>query len=155
MHEQLTHLDQAGRAQMVDVSQKPPMHRRAQAEGYFCCQSSTLERVMSGNLPKGEVLAVARIAGIMAAKECDRLIPLAHSLRLDQVTVHFERNEDDRLRVLAEAVATGPTGVEMEALTAVTMACLTLYDMTKGIDRDLHIQDIRLLCKEKTPITED
>lgn len=155
MHDQLTHLDQAGRAQMVDVSQKPPMHRRAQAEGYFCCQASTLDRVMSGNVPKGEVLAVARIAGITAAKECDRLIPLAHSLRLDQVSVHFERTKENRLRVLAEAVATGPTGVEMEALTAVTVACLTLYDMTKGIDRELQIQDVRLLRKDKTPVTED
>ena len=152
MNDELTHLDQAGRAQMVDVSKKPPMYRRAQAEGFFCCQASTLDRVMEGDLPKGEVLAVARIAGINAAKQCDRLIPLAHSLRLDQVAVHFERAGDDRLRVRAEAVATGPTGVEMEALTAVSVACLTLYDMTKGVDRQLHLQDIRLVSKEKTPI---
>ncbi len=154
MSDELTHLDGAGRAQMVDVSAKPAMHRRALAEGFFCAQESTLDRVMVGDLPKGEVLAVARVAGISAAKACDRLIPLAHSLRLDQVAVHFERSASDRLRVWAEAVAIGPTGVEMEALTAVSVACLTLYDMTKGVDRQLQLQDIRLISKEKTPVAE-
>lgn len=148
----LTHLDEHGKAQMVDVGHKPPMVRRAVAEGFFLAQSSTLDRIFAGDLPKGEALAVARIAGIQAAKKCDDLIPLCHSLPLEQVTVDFERAAADRLRIIASAKTTAKTGVEMEALTAVSVAALTLYDMTKAVDKELRIDGITLIEKTKTPV---
>lgn len=151
----LTHLDDQGRAQMVDVGHKEPMIRRAIAEGFFIAQSSTLDRLMTGDLPKGEALAVARIAGIQAAKRCDELIPLCHSLPLDQVTVDFERTAPDRVRIIASAKTTARTGVEMEALTAVSVAALTLYDMTKAVDRNLRIEAVTLLEKQKSPAPRD
>ncbi len=150
--ERLTHVDEQGRASMVDVGSKPPMHRRATAEGYFVAASSTLDLVTAGDLPKGEALAVARVAGIQAAKRCDALIPLCHTLPLDAVSVEFERTAADRVRIVATASITARTGVEMEALTAVSVAALTLYDMTKGVDRDLRIEGVRLVEKTKTPL---
>ena len=147
----LTHVDEQGRVTMVDTSGKPPVHRRAVAEGFFVAAADTLDRLMEGDLPKGDALATARIAGIQAAKDCDRLIPLCHGLPLDQVTVVFERSDVDRVRIEASAVVVARTGVEMEALTAVAVAALTLYDMTKAVDRDLRIEGIRLVLKEKTP----
>jgi cyclic pyranopterin phosphate synthase len=147
--EDLTHLDDRGRARMVDVGEKPPMRREAVAEGMFCAAAETLDRLLAGDLPKGEALAVARIAGIQAAKRCDELIPLCHTLPLDQVTVEFERVEAMQLRVVATARTTAKTGVEMEALAAVSVAALTLYDMTKAIDRDLRVEGVRLLRKSK------
>lgn len=137
---------------MVDVGDKPPMRREAVAEGFFVAASGTLDLVMAGDLPKGEALAVARVAAIQAAKRCDALIPLCHTLPLDAVQVNFERAAADRIRIEARATITARTGVEMEALTAVSIAALTLYDMTKAVDRDLHIDGIRLVSKTKTPV---
>lgn len=151
----MTHVDEQGRAQMVDVGHKEPMVRRAIAEGSLVAKASTLDRLMAGDLPKGEALAVARIAGIQAAKRCDQLIPLCHSLPLDQVTVDFERSAPDRVRIVATVKTTARTGVEMEALTAVSVAALTLYDMTKAVDRHLRIEGVKLLEKQKSPAPRD
>lgn len=150
----LTHLDARGHVRMVDVGEKPPLRREAIAEGTFCAAAATLELLMSGDLPKGEGLAAARLAGILAAKRCDELIPLCHTLPLEQVTVEFERVAPDRLRVVATATTTAKTGVEMEALTAVSLAALTLYDMTKAVDRELRIEGVRLVEKTKRPVAE-
>ena len=148
----LTHIDSAGRASMVNVGDKPLSRRVAVAEGYFVAAPETLDRVMSGDLPKGEALAVARIAGVQAAKITDKLIPLCHSLPLDHVAIDFTRAAPDRVRITASASVTARTGVEMEALTAVTLAALTLYDMTKAIDKSLSITGVKLLSKTKTPV---
>ncbi len=152
MADDLTHIDDQGRARMVDVGGKLPMHRVAEAEGDFVAAKATLDRVLAGDLPKGEALAVARVAEIAAAKRTDELIPMCHSLPLDHVAVDFERVADDRLRVTAAASLTAKTGVEMEALVAVTVACLTLYDMTKAVDKNLRVEDVKLVRKTKTPI---
>lgn len=148
-HDKLTHLDEQGRARMVDVGAKPLSRRVAVAEGFFCAVPDTLERLIAGELPKGEALAAARLAGIQAAKRCDELIPLCHTLPLDAVSVDFERTAPDRLRIEATATITAKTGVEMEALTAVVIAALTLYDMTKAIDKALRIEGVRLVSKTK------
>ena len=145
----LSHVDDQGRVTMVDTSAKPVVTRRAVAEGFFLAAPTTLDRVMDGQVPKGEALGTARIAGIQAAKACDRLIPLCHSLPLDEVAVEFTRPEADRIRIQATVRVVARTGVEMEALTAVSVAGLTLYDMTKAIDRDLRIEGVRLVLKEK------
>ncbi len=147
--DKLTHLDDHGQARMVDVGHKPVVRRTAVAQGDFIAAKATLDRLPAGDLPKGEALAVARIAGISAAKRTDELIPLCHSLPIDQVTVEFERVADDRLRVTASASVTARTGVEMESLIAVSIACLTLYDMTKAIDKSLRIEGIVLVKKVK------
>ena len=149
MAERLSHYDEQGRAQMVDVGSKPPIRRTAIAQGDFVATATTLDRSLSGNLPKGEALAVARVAGVAAAKRTDELIPLCHSLPLDHVAVDFERVADDCLRVSASVSVVARTGVEMEALTAVSISCLTLYDMTKAIDKHLQIEGIKLIAKEK------
>jgi len=149
MQDKLTHLDDQGQAHMVDVSAKPIVRRIAVAQGDFVAAKATLDRLMAGDLPKGEALAVARIAGISAAKRTDELIPLCHSLPIEQVTVVFERIAEDRLRVTATTTVTARTGVEMESLTAVSVACLTLYDMTKAIDESLRIEGIVLVKKVK------
>ncbi|MCA9283591.1 MAG: cyclic pyranopterin monophosphate synthase MoaC [Phycisphaerales bacterium] len=155
MTDSLTHLDAQGRARMVDVGHKPPMRRRAVAECHFMAAPATLDRVIAADLPKGEALAVARLAGIGAAKRCDELVPLCHTLPLDAVAVDFERTAPDRLRVVATATTTARTGVEMEALLAVATAALTLWDMTKGVDSALHIEGLRLLEKAKEPAESD
>jgi len=149
--EGLTHLDAQGRASMVDVGSKAPMARRAVAEAFFCARAETIDRVVAdgGGLPKGEALCVARIAGIQAAKRCDELIPLCHSLPLDAVGVDFERAAPDRLRVVATVSTTARTGVEMEAIVAASIAAITLYDMTKGVDKELRIEEVRLVEKTK------
>lgn len=134
---------------MVDVGDKPAVKRVATAAGDFVAQPSTLDRLLAGDLPKGEALAVARLAGIAAAKRTDEWIPLCHTLPLDCVSVDFERVAPDRLRVTATASLTGRTGVEMEALVAVSAACLTLYDMTKAVDKALRIEGVTLLSKTK------
>jgi len=154
MADKLTHIDANGQATMVDVSHKPPMRRVAVAAGDFIAASATLDRLLAGDLPKGEALAVARIAGIQAAKQTDRLIPLCHSLPLEHAGVAFERVAPTVLRVTATATITSRTGVEMEALTAVSVACLTLYDMCKAIDKQLRIDNISLLSKTKTPVAD-
>ena len=145
----MSHVDEQGRARMVDVGHKPPMQRTAVARGDFVAGQATLDAVMAGDLPKGEALAVARIAGIAAAKRTDELIPLCHSLPLEHVSVDFHRERPNCLRVTASASTTAKTGVEMEALTAVAAACLSLYDMVKAIDKELRIEGIEVVEKQK------
>lgn len=141
-----THLDDTGAAHMVDVGAKPATGRRAVAGGRITMSAEALEAIRSGNAPKGDVLSTARIAGIMAAKRTADLIPLCHPLALTSVSVEFEW-ETDGISVKATAATTGPTGVEMEALTAASVALLTLYDMAKALDRAMIVGDIRLLEK--------
>ena len=142
----LTHLGADGDAHMVDVSSKIDSAREAVAEGRISMSSESLEAICSGNMKKGDVLGTARIAGIMAAKKTSDLIPLCHPLMLSKVSVEFEY-EAAGIRVETRVRLTGPTGVEMEALTAVTVALLTLYDMAKALDKSMVISDIRLLSK--------
>ncbi len=149
MNRKLTHLDDRGHARMVDVGPKPAVRRQAVAEGFMCAAAETLDRLEAGELPKGEALATARIAGIQAAKRCDELIPLAHPLPLEVVAVDFERVDEKRIRVVATVATTAKTGVEMEALTAVSVAALALYDMTKAVDDGVSIEGIRVVSKEK------
>ena len=144
----LTHIDSDGNAQMVDVGQKTDSQRRALAEGYLIGSADTLDQIMADALPKKEAITTARLAGIMGAKKTADLIPLCHPLGLDQVTVTIERSTDTSLKVLAEATITAKTGVEMEALTAVSVSLLTLYDMAKAIDKCLTLTNIRLLEKD-------
>ncbi|MEI4507825.1 cyclic pyranopterin monophosphate synthase MoaC [Sphingopyxis sp. CCNWLW253] len=141
-----THLDESGAASMVDVGAKPATQRRAIAGGRITMSPSALEAIRSGNAPKGDVLSTARIAGIMAAKRTADLIPLCHPLAMTKVGVNFAW-EDSGISVTATAQTTGPTGVEMEALTAASVALLTLYDMAKALDRAMIVGDIRLLEK--------
>jgi cyclic pyranopterin phosphate synthase len=138
-----THLDESGAAHMVDVGAKPATQRRAVASGRISMSLSALGAIRSGNAPKGDVISSARIAGIMAAKRTSELIPLCHPLALTKVGVDFAW-EADGIAVTATASTTGPTGVEMEALTAASVALLTLYDMAKSLDRAMVIGDIRL-----------
>ncbi len=149
MHERLTHLDEHGKASMVDVSGKEPMLRTAIAQGFFIAKESTIDALIGGDLPKGEGLAVARIAGIQAAKVSGTLIPLCHPLPIEHAEVQFERVGTDRLKITSKVVVTGRTGIEMEALTATSVAALTLWDMTKAIDSSLSISEITLLEKRK------
>jgi cyclic pyranopterin monophosphate synthase len=144
----LTHLGARGEAHMVDVSAKPATERVAVAAGRVVMQAKTLDLVVQGNAKKGDVLGTARIAGIMAAKRTHELIPLCHPLALSQVEV--ELTPDAKLpgvNVKARVKVSGKTGVEMEALTAVSVACLTIYDMVKAVDRGMRIEDIRLVEK--------
>jgi cyclic pyranopterin monophosphate synthase len=144
----LTHLNERGEARMVDVSDKAVTSRTAIAEAFVRMQPETLALLTEGGAPKGDVLAVARIAGIMAAKRTHELIPLCHPLPITKVTVDFEPQPDTAsLRVQALVKVTGQTGVEMEALTAVTVACLTVYDMLKAADKAMRFDGVRLLEK--------
>lgn len=143
---QLTHLDDQGAARMVDVGGKQPTARAAIASGRIRMSQAALIAIRDGSGPKGDVLAAARIAGIMAAKQTGTLIPLCHPLALDAVTVDFAF-EDDGLRVTARASLTGKTGVEMEAMTATSVSLLTIYDMAKAIDKGMVIDEIRLIEK--------
>jgi len=144
----LTHLDASGAAHMVDVGAKNETERVAVAEGFVTMRPETLERILEGNAAKGDVIGAARIAGIMAAKKTAELIPLCHPLMLTNVAVEIEADEAlPGLRVQATAKLTGKTGVEMEALTAVSVACLTIYDMAKAADKAMVIGNIRLLSK--------
>src|SRR3954466_2723412 len=155
MPKKLTHLDRAGRARMVDVGEKAVTARRAVAEGFVLLLPETLRAIAEERVPKGEVLGVARVAGIMAAKRAGDLIPLCHPLPVESVEVDFDLptfepadgEERVRLRVKAVATVTGKTGVEMEALTAVGVAALTIYDMCKAIDRGMVVEGVRLLEK--------
>ena len=142
----LTHIDAEGRARMVDVSDKPETAREAVAEGYVRLAPETLALAVSGQGRKGDVRAVAEIAGVMAAKRTSDLIPLCHPLDISKAEVAVDV-DGDRLKVTARVRTTGRTGVEMEALTAVSVACLTLYDMLKAADRGMVIEDVRLLSK--------
>lgn len=157
----LTHVDEAGRARMVDVSAKPATVRVARAEALVLLTREVCDLVLAGRLAKGDAVAVARIAGIQAAKETARLVPLCHPVALSAVTVEIERSGSRELRVCAEARTSGPTGVEMEAMGAAAVAALTLYDMAKALCRGAEIRHVRLLHKsggasgtwERTPST--
>ena len=142
----LSHLDDAGNAAMVDISAKDTTVREAVAEGRITLSAEALAAVRAGAVKKGDVLATARIAGIMAAKKTSDLIPLCHPLALSKVAVDFEF-EDGGIRVVTLARLSGQTGVEMEALTAATVALLTIYDMAKALDKAMRISDVRLLSK--------
>ena len=148
MTPELTHFDPAGAAQMVDVSGKPSTLRRAVARGWVAMAPETLALVTAGTAAKGDVLGVARLAGIMAAKRTADLIPLCHPLALSKVAVDLAPDPaTGRVTIEATVATTGPTGVEMEALTAVSVACLTLYDMLKAADKGMVIEGVRLLEK--------
>ncbi|HUZ91467.1 MAG TPA: cyclic pyranopterin monophosphate synthase MoaC [Methylocella sp.] len=144
----LTHLSDAGHAHMVDVSGKAATERVAVAEGRIVMQKETLDLALSGNAKKGDVFAAARIAAIMAAKKTPDLIPLCHPLALTKIAVDLDADPAlPGIRVRASAKVLGQTGVEMEALMAVSIACLTIYDMLKAVDRAMRIEGIALLCK--------
>src|SRR5215813_7498974 len=144
----LTHLDDSGAARMVDVGQKADTERIAVASGEIAMQAETLRLIRDGAIKKGDVLTVARIAGIMAAKRTSELIPLCHPLALTHLDVVLSLDEpNSRVLIQSTARTTGKTGVEMEALTAVSAAALTIYDMAKAVDRGMRIQNIRLLEK--------
>jgi cyclic pyranopterin phosphate synthase len=148
MTKDLTHIDRRGNATMVDVSAKAATEREAIAKGTVTMQAETLARISEGGLQKGDVLGVARIAGIMAAKRTHELIPLCHPLLLTKVTVDCALDESlPGVRVTSEVRVSGQTGVEMEALTAVSVACLTIYDMVKAVDRAMRIEGVRVLEK--------
>lgn len=143
----LTHLDSQGRAHMVDVTDKATTFREATAEARVRMLPSTLQMIVAGEHPKGDVFAVARIAGIQAAKKTHELIPLCHPLLLTSIKVELEPEGEDRVRIQARCKLAGQTGVEMEALTAVSVAALTLYDMCKAVDKGMVIEGVRLLEK--------
>ena len=142
----LTHLDDAGAAHMVDVGGKPATQRRAVASGRITMSAQALAAIRAGNAPKGDVLGTARIAGIMAAKRTGDLIPMCHPLGLEAVRIEFAY-EEGAIRVTATASLTGKTGVEMEAMTAASIALLTIYDMAKSIDKSMVIEGVRLIAK--------
>jgi len=145
---ELTHLDEKGRARMVDVDGKPDTERLAVARGEITMRPETLALIQEGGIPKGDVLAVAQVAGVMAAKRTHELIPLCHPLLLTHVAIEFAPNEAENLiEITATVKTTGKTGVEMESLTAVAVAALTIYDMCKAVDRAMHITNIRLIRK--------
>jgi cyclic pyranopterin phosphate synthase len=144
----LTHLDSAGHARMVDISAKEVSTREATAKGRVSMHAETLQLIGAGKAAKGDVLATARIAGIMAAKRCADLIPLCHPLALSSVTVELELNQTDAaIDITAIVRTTGRTGVEMEALTAVSITALTVYDMVKAADRGMRIENIHVTAK--------
>ncbi len=144
----LSHLDEQGRASMVDVSAKEATLRRAVAKATLHLKPATRELILSGEAPKGDVLATARLAGIMAAKKTSDLIPLCHPLDLSKVSVEFEAPESESIiEITAMALTEAKTGVEMEALTAAAIAALTLYDMLKGVEKGMRITDLHLVSK--------
>ncbi len=144
----LTHLDAQGKASMVDVGAKPISERIAIASGSVLMKAETLAMIRAGNLKKGDVLAAARIAGIMAAKRTADLIPLCHPIALDKISLDLAfDNSNHAIDIVATVKTSGKTGVEMEALTAVSVAALTVYDMAKAVDRDMRLSNIRLLEK--------
>ena len=148
METKFSHLDEAGHVRMVDVGAKPVQRRRAVAEGRLVCQPATLLALEKRALPKGDVLTVAQVAGIQAAKRTGELIPLCHPLSLDYVEITFEVLAD-AIEVKCTAETSARTGVEMEALTGVTVAVLTLYDMCKAVDKTMRIEGIRVVEKTK------
>jgi cyclic pyranopterin phosphate synthase len=145
---ELSHMDERGRPKMVDVSGKPESQRIAVAKGLVKMQAATFERIKEGRGDKGDVLAVAQLAGIMAAKKTSSLIPLCHPIFIDEVKIDFSLDEkNSAVEITATTKSTGKTGVEMEALTATAVTALTIYDMVKGIDRGVRIENIRLVKK--------
>lgn len=148
MNNTLTHLNEQGEANMVDVTEKAVTSRSATAEGYISMSAQTLLMIAEGNHKKGDVFAVARIAGIQAAKKCGDLIPLCHPLMLSKVQVDFDIDRpNSQVKVTSLCKLTGQTGVEMEALTAVSVACLTLFDMCKAVDPQMEIHGIKVMTK--------
>ncbi len=145
---ELTHLDHEGRAKMVDVGHKESQHRMAQASGFIQLQPETITLVRQNEIRKGDVLTVAQIAGIQSAKKTCELIPLCHNLIINKVEVNLNV-QDDGVQVVSEVRCQGKTGVEMEALTAVSMALLTIYDMCKAVDKSMVISEVKLDHKEK------
>lgn len=145
--QRLTHLDAKGQAHIVDIGEKAITRRRAVAQARLLGEAETIATIMGGTLKKGDALAVARIAGIMAAKKTSELIPLCHPIPLTKVSVEIERETDGAILILATAETTGQTGVEMEALVAASTAALTLYDMAKAIDREMVVSDMCLVEK--------
>ncbi|MFN2135085.1 MAG: cyclic pyranopterin monophosphate synthase MoaC [Candidatus Promineifilaceae bacterium] len=148
MTKQLTHIDETGRAKMVDVGHKPETARVAVARGAVIMAPETLQMIVEGQIKKGDVFTVAELAGIMAAKRTAELIPLCHPLQLTKVDVTCAANSaNSRVDIEATVKTTGQTGVEMEALTAVSVACLTIYDMAKAVDRAMRLSEIRVVYK--------
>lgn len=148
MSSKLSHIDDHGHARMVDISQKPDTSRIAIAKGEIVMRLETLKLIESGSMGKGDVLAVAQVAGVMAAKKTSDLIPLCHPLPLNQISVDFKLDEDlPGIYIVASAKTMGKTGVEMEALTAVAVSALTIYDMAKAVEKTMIIQNIRLAEK--------
>jgi cyclic pyranopterin monophosphate synthase len=146
--EKLTHLDESGRPRMVDVSAKADTHREAITRGTVRMKPETLELIKKGQIAKGDVLTVAQIAGIMAAKQTPSLIPLCHPLLLGEIKVEFEIDEPEHaIRITSTVRNVGQTGVEMEAMTATAVAALTIYDMCKAVDRGMRIDNVRLVKK--------
>ena len=148
-----SHLDDSGKALMVDVSAKPAVRRTARAVGRIFLAAETTRRIRENLIEKGDVLAVAKIAGIAGAKRASDLIPLCHNIAVDWVDVQFEL-EQDSIRITGTAVCTDKTGIEMEALTAVSVAALTVYDMCKAVDKNMSIGEIRLLEKSKQDLKD-
>ncbi len=148
---QLSHLDAGGNARMVDVGGKPPQRRRARARGQIALSPGTRERIRSNLVKKGDVLCVAQVAGIQAAKRTAELIPLCHTLSLDHVEVHLALDEGG-VTATSQIVCIGRTGVEMEALVAVSVALLTVYDMCKAVDREMRIGPVELIEKTKEDV---
>jgi len=145
---ELRHMDEQGRPKMVDVSGKPESQRLAVAKGVVKMQAATFKRIKGGGVEKGDVLAVAQLAGIMAAKKTSSLIPLCHPIAIDEVKINFELNgKNSTVEITATVKSRGRTGVEMEALSATAVTALTIYDMVKGIDRGARIENIRLVKK--------
>jgi cyclic pyranopterin phosphate synthase len=146
--EKLSHLDESGRPRMVDITAKPDTHREAVAKGLVRMQPATLKMIKEGQMAKGEVLSVAQLAGIMAAKQTPHLIPLCHPLLISDVKIEFNTSDEEGLIEITTTVeSVGKTGVEMEALTATAVAALTIYDMCKAVDRGMRIENIRLVRK--------
>ncbi len=149
--DRFSHIDEKGAARMVDVSAKPVIHRTATAEGKIFCAPETLSLIRENQIRKGDVLTTANLAGVMGAKQTSALIPLCHNISMDQAVVDL-KVEDDGVRITARTVCTDKTGIEMEALTAVSVAALTVYDMCKAVDKKMKIGEIRLLEKTKTAL---
>ncbi len=149
----LSHIDETGGARMVDVSAKPVIRRTATAEGKLYCAPETLALIKENQIKKGDVLTTANLAGVMGAKQTSSLIPLCHNISMDQAVLDLKM-EEDGIRISARTVCTDKTGIEMEALTAVSVAALTVYDMCKAVDKAMRIGDIRLLEKTKTPLED-
>lgn len=145
---EFTHFDETGRSRMVDVGDKPITRRMARARGRVLMNPETLRLITQRELSKGDVLEVARLAGIMASKRTGDLIPLCHPLGLDSVTIHFDTVDTETLQIEATASVQARTGVEMEAMTAVSVAALTVYDMCKSVDRDMTISTVQLIEKQ-------
>ena len=144
----LTHVNSSGEARMVDVSPKGDTEREAVARGRVVMKPTTLEQIRTAGLKKGDVLAVARVAGIMAAKKTPDLIPLCHPILISDIAVDFDLSGDDAIGIIARVKSSGKTGVEMEALVAVSVAALTIYDMAKSVDRGMTIAEICLASKK-------